>query len=132
MCRFDAGAVVLATWQHTVESYAPTLNSISTNTKNNHKYRWWRASWEGHFGAWLRTVPPAKQYRRVTITRLYGLKKRPYDRKNFEGGCKPLLDTLTTYGALYDDSVLWCEDHYVQDKSPDGKDYVTVRLEELA
>lgn len=131
MCRYDADAIVVATWTHRVESYCPTFNSIGLNTKNNHKYRGWRRAWEQHFGAWLQTLPPALKYRRVTLTRYYGLKKRAFDSQNFAGGCKPLLDTLTNFGAIYDDSDMWCEAHHLQVKSPDGKDYVEVRLEEF-
>ncbi len=132
MCRFDPGAAVTQTWSFSVDSYVPTLNSIGTNHKNNFKYRGWRTAWEKHLGAWLQTLPPATQYRRVTITRHYGTKKRAFDSANFAGGCKPLLDTLTNFGALYDDSDLWCEAHYLQLKSPDGTDRVEVKIEELA
>jgi hypothetical protein len=131
MCRYDAGIVPAVSWTHRIESYVPTFNSIGLNSKNNHKYRGWRKAWEIGFGPWLQTLPPALKYRRVTITRLYGKGKRPFDRRNFAGGCKPLLDTLTNFGALYDDSELWCEDHYQQLKSPDGKDYVEVKIEEF-
>jgi hypothetical protein len=131
MCRFDSGAKVVATWVLRVQSYCPTLNSIGTNSKNNHKYRGWRKAWEVEFGPWLKSLPPATRYRRVTITRLYGKGKRAFDAANFSGGCKPLLDTLTNFGALYDDSDLWCEAHYLQERSPDGTDYVEVKIEEL-
>ncbi len=67
----------------------------------------------------------------MTITRYYGKGKRAFDAKNFQGGCKPLLDTLTNFGALYDDSELWCEDHYQQLRSPDGTDSIEVKIEEL-
>jgi hypothetical protein len=115
-----------------VSSYCPTQNSLGGNTKNGQKYRGWRKAWEQHFGPWLGSLPPAKRKRRVLITRHYGKGKRAFDRVNFMGGCKPLLDTLTNFGALYDDNELWCEDHYSQQKSNDGIDYVTVVIEELA
>jgi hypothetical protein len=131
MCRWDPGLKPAHAWAHRIESYVPTFNSIGLNSKNNHKYRGWRKRWEDEFGPWLRELPPAHRYRRVTITRFYGKGKRPFDRRNFSGGCKPLLDTLTNFGALYDDSELWCEDHYQQLKSPDGIDYVEVKIEEF-
>lgn len=124
-------AVVVNAWVQRIQSYCPTLNSIGTNTKNNHKYRWWRDQFEKLLGPWLQTLPPAQAYRRVTLTRLYGKGKRPYDRENYSGGCKPLVDTLTNYGALYDDSETWCERHYLQSRSPDGVDYIEIKLEEL-
>lgn len=84
------------------------------------------------FGPWLQSLPPAKRLRRVTIIREYGGGKRAFDRINFAGGAKPLLDTIVNFGALYDDSEIWCQDHYVQKKSQDGIDYVTVLIEELS
>jgi hypothetical protein len=132
MCRFDPAAVVTESWTLRIASYAPTQNSLGGNTKDGRKYRGWRKRWETEFGTWLATLPPAKRRRRVTITREFGKGKRAFDRVNFMGGCKPLLDTLTNFGALYDDSELWCEDHYAQRKSEDGIDYVTVLVEELS
>lgn len=131
MCLYDADAAVSGCWEHRVQSYCPTFNSIGLNSKNNFKYRGWRKAWETHFGPWLQSLPPASKYRRVTITRFYGDKKRKFDSQNFAGGCKPLLDTLTNFGALYDDSDMWCQAHYVQKKSPDGKDYIEVKIEEF-
>lgn len=132
MCRFDPGAKVIATWTSRVESYCPSLNTIGVNSKNNHKYRGWRKRWEDQFGPWLKLIPPAAKYRRVTVTRQYGKGKRPFDSaQNFSGGCKPLIDTLTNFGAIYDDSDTWCQSHYLQEKSLDGKDYVEVKIEEI-
>lgn len=131
MCRWDADAEVAQCWTKRVQSYCPTFNSIGINSKNNFKYRNWRKAWEIAFGPWLQSIPPASNYRRVTITRLIGKGKRPFDRRNYAGGQKPLLDTLTNFGAIYDDSETWCEDHYVQCKSPDGIDYIEVKIEEL-
>jgi hypothetical protein len=130
VCGFDPDASVVQVWEHRIESYVPSFNSIGLNSKNNHKYRWWKRQWEEGFGPWLKTIPAANKYRRVQITRLYGHKQRRFDRQNFAGGCKPLLDTLTNFGALYDDSETWCSDRYVQKKSPDGSNYVEVRIEE--
>jgi hypothetical protein len=131
MCRYDADAAVTESWTMKVESYCPSFNSIGLNSKNNFKYRGWRKHWEIAFGPWLQSLPPAVKYRRVTITRYYGTGKRAFDSQNFAGGCKPLLDTLTNYGALYDDKDLWCEAHYKQEKSADGTDYIELKIEEL-
>lgn len=132
MCAFDPDARTAYTWTHRVQSYSPTVNSIGTNGKNANKYRWWRREWEKLFGEWLGTVPNAMALRRVTFTRWYGKGNRAYDRRNFAGGCKPLLDTVVNYGALYDDSAAWVQDNYVQVKSTDGIDYIEVKIEELA
>lgn len=131
MCRYDADAKVSTTWTLKIPSYCPTFNSIGLNSKNNFKYRGWRKTWETLFGPWLKTIPPALKFRRVTITRIYGSGKRAFDSQNFAGGCKPLLDTLTNFGAIYDDSDTWCNSHYLQTKSPDGIDYVQVQIDEF-
>ena len=131
MCQYDPAAVVVQSWTFRVQSYCPTHNTLGGNTKNAHKYRTWRNRWSEEFGPWLKQLPPAQKLRRVTITRMFGKGKRAFDRINFAAGQKPLLDTLTNYGAIYDDNALWCQDHYLQLKSPDGNDYIEVLIEEL-
>lgn len=108
------------------------MNTLKGNTKTNFMYRNWRKKWEELFGPWLKSIPSTLKLRRVTITRLYGAGKRPFDAINFAGGCKPLLDTLTNCGAIRDDSPTWVEDHYTQEKSPDGIDRIRVVVEDIA
>lgn len=131
-CGFDPDAKMGQSWTATAESYAPSVNETGANTKINRVYRQWRKRWEKQFGPWLKTLPPAKAKRRVQITRVYSGRQRPYDRINFASGCKPLLDTLVEFGGLYDDSPTWCDDYYEQRKSPDGKDYIVVTIDEFA
>lgn len=130
-CGFDPDVTCIHSWTATANSYAPSLNKVGTNTKTNHVYRSWRKNWAKQFGTWLKSIPEAKDRRRVQITRMYGKDERPYDRQNFASGCKPLLDVIVEFGGLYDDSPAWCDDFYEQKKSPDGKDYVIVTIEEL-
>jgi hypothetical protein len=130
-CGYDPDVVYTEAWTATAKSYAPSVNKIGINGKNNHQYRQWRKSWAKLFGEWLKSLPVATKRRRVSITRMYGKNERPHDRINFAAGCKPLLDVIVEYGGLYDDSAAWCEDHYEQKKSPDGKDYVIVTIEEI-
>lgn len=132
MCEFDPGAVVGDRWEFTAESYCPTQNSLKGNTKAGYDYRKWRRHWENVFGDEFRAMPRSILRRRVTVTRFYGKLKRAYDRGNFIGGCKPLLDTLVNMGALYNDNPVFLEDHYLQLKSPDGICRITVLIEELA
>lgn len=131
MCGYNEAAVAVSTWTKRSQSYCPTFNSIGQNSKNNFKYRSWKKRWEEEFGPWLQTIPPATTARRVTVTRFYGKGKRPFDRMNFAAGQKPLLDVITNFGALYDDSELWCQDNYVQTRSADGVDYIELKIEEL-
>lgn len=53
---------------------------------------------------------------KVTITRIYGRKKRAYDRINFASGCKPILDMLKRQNYIHDDSPKWIDDQYEQRK----------------
>lgn len=131
MCDWNPDAVVTARWEAEVATFCPTMNTLKGNTKTNYTYRTWRKKWEELFGPWLQSIPRAPKLRRVTITRLYGTGKRPFDTINFAGGCKPLLDTLTNCGALYDDSPTWCQDHYLQEKATDGVDKIRIVIEEL-
>jgi hypothetical protein len=67
----------------------------------------------------------------VWFKRYYGKRKRPFDRGNLAGGMKPLLDELVSAGWLVDDSPKFCQDHYAQEKSPSGSDYILVTLEDI-
>lgn len=129
MCRFDQELIPVHSWSVQLTSGCPTQNSLKGNTRTNHTYRGWRSRWEKLLAD--NGVPTANCPRRVTITRLYGKGRRPYDRVNFAGGCKPLLDTLVNLGLLYDDSALWTEDHYLQVRSPDGVDRVHILIEQF-
>lgn len=131
-CGWDEDVIWRDSWTATANSYAPSLNETGINSKTNHTYRNWRKKWAKQFGAWLKTIPTATQRRRVSITRYMGKGQRAYDRQNFASGCKPLLDTIVEYGGLYDDSPNWCSDFYEQKRSPNGKDYVVVTIEEMA
>lgn len=131
MCDWDPAAVVTQRWEFVADSICPTMNTLKGNTKTNYTYRNWRRTWEDLFGRWLSSIPRAPTLRRVTITRLYGKGRRPYDRINFAGGCKPLLDTIVNCGGLYDDNPTWCQDFYLQEPSPDGVDRVRILIEEL-
>lgn len=132
MCSYDADADVADQWLFVADSYCPTQNSLKGNTKAGYDYRKWRRHWEDTFGDFFRAMPRSILLRRVTITRHYGKGRRAYDRGNFIGGCKPLIDTLVNMGALYNDNAVFLEDHYIQEKSADGVDRVSVLIEELA
>lgn len=132
MCEYDPVAPIGETWLLEADSYCPTQNSLKGNTKAGYDYRRWRRVWEDTFGDQLRALPRSIVRRRVTITRFYGKGRRAYDRGNFIGGCKPLIDTLVNMGALYNDNAVFLEDHYQQVKSPDGVDRIRLLIEDLA
>ena len=60
-------------------------------------------------------IPVAKtKKRRVIFDRYIAGRSRRYDRANFVGGCKPLVDALRSCQLLVDDSERWLDDYYRQ------------------
>lgn len=57
---------------------------------------------------------------RVTLTRLWGPRKRAWDRDNLVAGAKPIVDALVLTGALVDDSAKYARIHYQQRKRTEG------------
>lgn len=74
---------------------------------------------------WARLKEPAKERRRVTITRH---SPGQCDYGNLVGGCKGLLDVLVEVGLLVDDSPEWVEEVYFQAKAPKGKGRTVVEV----
>lgn len=73
--------------------------------------------------------PHAATRAHVTITRHgYGT----LDQDNLIGGCKPLIDALTTAGFIVDDSPRWLQADYHQVKVPRGRGRTDVRVEYVA
>ena len=61
-------------------------------------------------------VPKQKEKikKKVIITHYY--RQKPFDKDNLMGGCKYVLDALTNYGLIYDDTPEWIDCEYVQVK----------------
>lgn len=103
-------------WEVQLPVQPPSQNRLGSNSgRNRFKYKGIRDDFifllqaaEG-----FREIPKATGRRRVYITRLYrrGTKR---DRGNLSGGCKPLLDAMTTCGLIVDDREEFLEDHYNQ------------------
>ncbi len=131
-CLWDTLAIPTASWVLEFPAPIPSVNELKSNTRMNHAYRRYRKGYERLIGEFGDHVPRTKAMpRRVTITRRYGKGKRKFDRVNFAHGCKPLLDSLTAHGLIYDDTEAWVLDYYAQEPSPDGVDWVHILLEEL-
>jgi len=64
-----------------------------------------------------------REKRKVEITRIYGSPYKQLDEDNFKGGLKPLLDTLTNKGWIYNDDATHLECTYNQLKIPTEPDY---------
>lgn len=79
-------------------------------------------------------VPNAIARRRVTIARVMAHGQREFDRDNFHGGCKVVLDAMVREGLLVDDTAKWAQVFYEQMRGGTGITLSTTRilLEELA
>ncbi len=112
----------------------PSQNEIRGNSRgvSGWAYRRHRARLEGCLRKYKQVVTPASGFRRAWLTRHFGKRKRPYDLGNLIGAGKALIDGMVTLGFLIDDSPEYFLGSYHQEKAVDGKDYLTVRLEEVS
>lgn len=133
MCGYDARTIVTSRWQITLPISYPSQNIIKGNRQQYNKYR----SFRRHIEALMLTeldqvhIPVADRARRGLLTRWWGKRKSTYDHENLVGGGKPILDVMKKLGLIVDDNPKWWQGYYKQRKSPDGKDYITIELEEL-
>jgi len=130
-CGYDELLVVQSTCILFLDQSAQSLNAVGVNSKNNRGYRGARNRWKRLLCKYATLVQPAKKYRRIFFTRLWGKGKRAYDYGNLVGGFKPLLDEIVRAGYLIDDSPRYCSEYYSQYKSTTGKDYVEVVIEDV-
>lgn len=121
-CCYDPDAQVAAAFLFLVEREALSLNAHVSNDKFGHRYRRERDTW-----CWLlRAARSAGRVRigdtkrRVTLTRVYGPRKRDLDRDNLAGGMKCIVDALVRERLLVDDTGKWAEIHYAQRKAGKG------------
>lgn len=64
-----------------------------------------------------------------SITRVYSSRKREMDMANIVGGFKPLVDLLSEFGIIVDDSPRYFECSYNQEKG--GQTHVALILKEI-
>lgn len=112
MCGYNNEAVVLNAWAFYVPQGLPTQNDITK--VNRFEYKRTRDIWHKYLlaikmGA---RIPDAYDKRRVTVYRAMGYRRSAYDRVNFMGGCKPVIDAMVKVAMLIDDSAAHMEDHY--------------------
>ena len=81
------------------------------------RYKGYKTMWEREifFNFPKQDTRPTQKVR-VTITRIYGKRKRPFDRINYASGCKPILDQLKKQNYIFDDSPKWIDDFYEQER----------------
>lgn len=131
ICKYDPDVPVTGTWLVRLPGVAlPSTNSLGSNTRRYNKYRSFRTKFSRLLDKYATEVPPAEAKRRVLIVRQYGKRKRAYDYGNLVGGCKPLLDCLKEHSLILDDSPKQLADYYLQERSPDGTDNVTIVIED--
>lgn len=131
-CGYDDSLCIQNTYTIVIPRAAQSLNQVGTNHRNNHKYRGARRSWAYYLqrhGAL--DIPPAEGKRRIFFTRHYGKRKRPFDYGNLVGGFKPLLDMIVDCDLLIDDKPKYCAEYYSQQRSDNGEDYITIRIEDI-
>ncbi len=116
-------------------------NTIGSNEPSNYRYRKAREVFAADLKEQLNNIPRAERFREGVITRWYNTRVgrkgstkgfRAYDDENLRHGCKPLIDTLRSYGVLVNDSPSWWRGHYKQEAIRDGGSYYTIELLEYA
>lgn len=131
-CGWDAAAIVTWSYELVLPLTWPSQNTMGAIHRGaaGAKYRRTRAHFEGCLRKYKYNVPAAKGFRRAWLTRHWGHRKRAYDTGNLIGGCKALVDALVALGYLYDDTPEYFLGSYHQEKAVDGKDSISIRLEE--
>lgn len=132
-CGFDDSLTVTAAWEFKLPIKLLSGNQIkgSGRGRSGWKYREQRKLWARAMTAAGIDCPPAEGSRRLWLTRLWGKGQRAYDEDNLIWGCKPVVDEIVAQGWLLDDTPDKVERIYNQEKSPDGFNYVKVRLEDV-
>lgn len=138
----------MSRWVITMPFDLASKNSVA---RNHHA----RAARRNQFAAALSVVArdagipigPTVPQRRVTITRIYAGKQRPFDGDGLQAGDAVLLRdamqlprkykrkgvTREVFGAsiIRDDGPFWADFHYRQEPSTDGRPAVRIEIEDL-
>lgn len=111
-CGYDEGETVLARWAFYIPLQPPSQNEFKG--MDPHVYRKIRHTW----GQWMElakthvAAASKESKRRVWFHRMMGAGQRSYDKGNFVGGCKPILDSMMAAGLVYNDSPWHLEEHH--------------------
>lgn len=119
-CGHDPAARVTASWTFETDRQVESLNARNVNVHGwrGGVYKRDRDAWQ-----WVikverinQRIPTATGRRRVTLTRLYSGRQHEFDRDNFSGGAKIVMDAIVREGLLVDDKNEWAEVIYVQER----------------
>ena len=119
-CSFDPDATISDSWSFHVDR---EIKSGNARIVNGSVTRWVYAKnrdawqWELRTARLLQGAPKATGKRRVTLTRHYTGRQRPFDRDNLATGCKVVVDAMVREGLLVNDDAGSAEIHYAQAKS---------------
>jgi hypothetical protein len=130
-CGDDPSTPVLERYSFTIEIAIPNPQNLKGGGKRLHNSgagRWAYAKIRDRFAHTVRSAqdlglcPNGRKKRvcRVVIERLWGPRKRRWDREAVVIGSKPLIDALVNAGALVDDSERYARIHYQQRKRTEG------------
>ena len=135
-CHYDPDATVTACWRFFIPIAGPSQNRLHGKGGARFKYRKVRDDYERMIRAAIvahkvmLAVGPRAAKRRVTLTRFYTGREREFDRANWVGGAKPILDALVRCGLLVDDSPRWLDDYYHQRRDEHLRG-VEIQIEEV-
>jgi hypothetical protein len=105
-------------------------------SRSRFRYSEYKKRFEKLFQGHILDIPKASGFRRITLTRIYGVGPKGgtcynYDKDNLSQGAKPLVDILKKYGIIIDDDSENAEIHYLQEESKDKYHYVRILIEDL-
>lgn len=132
-CLYDPAATVTASWSFFLPGPASSQNRLHGKGGARFVYKKVRDTYERYIRLAIdaHRITQATGKRRVTLTRYYTGRQREFDRSNWVGGAKPVVDSLVRCGLLVDDSSKWVDDYYHQ-RRHEHLCGVEVVLEELA
>ncbi len=122
-CGFDPSAKVSASWTFELDREVKSGNAHVFNVgASRWRYGKDRTEWEWEIRAvrLLQKIPLATARRRVTLTRLYGGRQRPFDGDNLAFGLKPAVDAIVREGLLLGDDAKRADIIYRQEAGGRG------------
>jgi hypothetical protein len=110
-CAGISGAGRAARVTFSIPTPVYSQNDLRGRWKHPKAYRRLRNQYEHDvtYSAMAAKVPKATGKRRLSVTRLYCGRARPFDPTNLYGGAKPLVDAIVRAGLLVDDKAEWLE-----------------------
>ncbi len=111
-CGFEPSVPIERAWAFYIPHPVPTQNKITK--VNAFSYKRERDIWHKFLLAAKMSVriPDAMRKRRVSFFRAMGYRQSAFDRSNFVGGCKPIVDAMVRVHLLREDTQADVEDYY--------------------